>query len=151
MKRLLLLGLIVGAALAYQRYETRSVETGSVAPAATAQTAPADNGALEAAIDRQARDVQVSGSGTVIKVLPDDNEGSRHQRFIIELESGRTLLIAHNIDLAARLEPLQRGDLVSFHGEYVWNSKGGVVHWTHHDPRGRHPDGWLRNGAQQVQ
>ena len=146
MKRLLLLGLIVGAALAYQRYEA--------APAAhadVAQTAPADNGALEAAIDRQAQDVQVSGSGTVIKVLPDDNDGSRHQRFILELESGRTLLIAHNIDLAPRLEPLRRGDLVSFHGEYVWNNKGGVVHWTHHDPRGRHPDGRLRKGAQQVQ
>jgi hypothetical protein len=33
--------------------------------------------------------------------------------------------------------------MISFYGEYEWNNKGGVIHWTHHDPRGSHPDGWL--------
>ncbi|MCJ7592821.1 MAG: DUF3465 domain-containing protein [Woeseiaceae bacterium] len=30
---------------------------------------------------------QVSGTGTVSRILPDDNEGSRHQRFILRLGS----------------------------------------------------------------
>lgn len=101
--------------------------------------------ALENAYQNRARNHQVSGSGTVVKLLADDNEGSRHQRFILKLGSGRTLLISHNIDLAPRIASLQVGDLVEFNGEYEWNAKGGVVHWTHHDPQGRHEAGWLKH------
>ena len=90
-----------------------------------------------------ASDLQVEGEGTVIRLLPDDSDGARHQRFIIELASGQTLLISHNIDIAPRIAGLAVGDTVSFNGEYVWNAKGGVVHWTHHDPRGRHVAGWV--------
>ena len=50
---------------------------------------------------------QMCGSGTVIRLLSDDNQGSRHQRFIIKQSSGRTLLIAHNIDLAPKIYSLQ--------------------------------------------
>ncbi len=103
----------------------------------------ADAGALMGAIRAQASDVLVEGEGTVVKLLPDDRDGSPHQRFIVRLASGDTLLIAHNIDLAGRLEPLVVGDRVSFGGEYVWNAKGGVIHWTHPDPEDRHPAGWL--------
>lgn len=91
----------------------------------------------------RASGVQVEGEGTVIRVLADDLDGSRHQRFIVELASGQTLLIAHNIDIAPRIERLAVGDGVRFNGEYAWNEKGGVVHWTHHDPQGRHAAGWL--------
>lgn len=91
---------------------------------------------------------QIQGSGVVIRVLTDDNIGSRHQRFIVQLDSGQTLLIAHNIDVARRVEPLKTGDRLQFAGEYEWNEKGGVVHWTHHDPAGRHPSGWLRLNGQ---
>ncbi|MCE3253837.1 MAG: hypothetical protein K0Q67_2857 [Cellvibrio sp.] len=88
--------------------------------------------------------VQLGGEGKVVHLLPDDSNGSRHQRFLIELESGHTLLIAHNIDLAPRLDNLREGDLIEFYGEYEWNKKGGVIHWTHHDPKGVHPGGWLK-------
>ena len=96
----------------------------------------------------ESRSGQVSGTGIVIKVLPDDNQGDRHQRFLLRLSSGRTLLIAHNIDIAPRVSPLSKGDIVEYKGEYVWNEKGGVVHWTHHDPSGKHSAGWLKHAGQ---
>ena len=89
-------------------------------------------------------DVQVEGDGVVTRILSDDITGARHQRFIVRLTSGQTVLISHNIDLAPRLEGLREGDSVAFNGEYVWNSEGGLVHWTHHDPAGRHLAGWLK-------
>ena len=84
----------------------------------------------------------VESSGMVTKVLPDDTEGDQHQRFIVRVKSGDTILIAYNIDLAARV-PVQAGDTIRFKGEYIWNEQGGVVHWTHHDPRGSHVPGWV--------
>lgn len=115
-------------------------------PFAPASAAAADdNDAVFAkAFEKRARQVQVEGRGTVVKVLPDDIDGSRHQRFLIRLNSGQTILIAHNIDLASRVSPLRIGDVVAFSGEYEWNAKGGVVHWTHRDPSGRHPAGWIK-------
>ena len=92
---------------------------------------------------QQKNDIFVTGRGKVQKILPDDLQGSRHQRFILQLSNGQTLLIAHNIDLAERLPNLQKGDEVSFAGDYVYNNKGGLIHWTHKDPRGQHKDGYL--------
>ncbi|HEU4625076.1 MAG TPA: DUF3465 domain-containing protein [Steroidobacteraceae bacterium] len=94
---------------------------------------------------------QFESGGTVIRVLADDNDGSRHQRFIVRLASGRTVLIAHNIDLAPRVAGLEVGDTVEFSGEFENNDKGGVVHWTHHDPQGRHVAGWIRHRGRTYQ
>ncbi len=94
---------------------------------------------------------QVRGSGVVRRTLPDDNDGSRHQRFILELDSGRTVLIAHNIDLAPRVSSLSAGDSVSFYGVYEANERGGVIHWTHKDPQGRHVGGWLEHHGRRYQ
>lgn len=98
-------------------------------------------------IGSEADQTQVQGAGVVTRLLSDDNKGSRHQRFILRLSSGQTLLVAHNIDLAPRIPGLQVGDTVEYSGEYVWNPKGGVVHWTHRDPDGRHAGGWLKHGG----
>jgi len=87
--------------------------------------------------------VTVSGEGRVVAILPDDEKGSRHQRFLIELDSGQTLLVAHNIDVAPRVENLREGDNIRFSGEYEWNPEGGMIHWTHRDPSVRHPHGWI--------
>ena len=86
---------------------------------------------------------------TVNRLLSDDHEGSRHQRFIITLDNSRTLLIAHNIDLAKRI-PLKTGDTVSLRGRYEPNDRGGVVHWTHHDPQGG-PGGWVEHRGNRYQ
>jgi hypothetical protein len=90
-------------------------------------------------------------TAVVEKVLKDDRSGSRHQRFIVRLPSGQTLLIAHNIDIAPRIAGLAAGDTVSFSGIYEPNNKGGVVHWTHHDPAGRHAAGWIEHHGHRYQ
>lgn len=107
-------------------------------------------GAIAEAFRNQTSNVQVSGVGVVRRILPDDTEGSRHQRFILELSNGQTVLVSHNIEVAARLSSLDRGDSVEFFGEYEWNADGGVIHWTHHDPVRRHVDGWLRHEGRTI-
>ena len=96
-------------------------------------------------------DAQVQDNGKVVKILADDNRGSRHQKFLVRIASGQTLLFAHNIDLAPRIDDIQVGDFISFRGEYVYNPKGGVVHWTHLDPQGRHYGGWIKHNGNTYQ
>lgn len=99
---------------------------------------------LQDAFEQQKSNFQVRQTGQIVKVLKDDNQGSRHQRFVVQLKSGQKILIAHNTDLAPKIEGLQTGEPITFFGEYEWNNKGGVIHWTHRDSKGKHPDGWLR-------
>src|SRR5262249_55178173 len=96
-----------------------------------------DHSANSPAFQKKKRNVQVEGEGVVERILADGLAGGRHQRFIVRLGSSQTLLIAHNIDLAPRVAGLQEGDSIAFYGEYIWNSQGGIIHWTHHDPQGR--------------
>lgn len=102
---------------------------------------------LAAALRDRVHDLKVQGSGTVARLLADDDEGSRHQRFIVRLDSGQTLLVAHNIDVAPRVEGLAVGDEVAFSGVYEWSAEGGTIHWTHGDPGGDHAAGWLRHSG----
>ena len=105
----------------------------------------ADDLQLQQAYESRQSDVQIKGAGTVVRLLADDNEGHRHQRFILMLSSKQTLLIAHNIDLAPRIPDLRVGDNVQFYGEYEWNQQGGVIHWTHGDANNQHAHGWLKH------
>lgn len=106
---------------------------------------------LAQAYQQQRSDLQVEGEGIVFKLLADDNRGSRHQRFIIRLASGQTMLVAHNIDLAPKIENLKVGDNIGFFGEYEWNNKGGTLHWTHRDPDLRHVSGWIKHAGKLYQ
>jgi hypothetical protein len=154
MNRLLVIAALVVAAYFAFAPNTATPPVGQEPAAAheiALETRGGSDGELESAFANRLSNLQVAGEGTVIKVLPDDTNGSRHQRFIIRLESGRTLLVAHNIDLAQRIDTLRAGDIVAFYGEYEWNPKGGVIHWTHHDPQDRHPGGWIRHDGKTYQ
>ncbi|HSF72140.1 MAG TPA: DUF3465 domain-containing protein, partial [Methylotenera sp.] len=48
-------------------------------------------------------------------------------------------------------ENLQIGDAMTFKGEYAYNPKGGVMHWTHHDPEGNQAGGWIKHNGKIYQ
>jgi hypothetical protein len=137
--------LVIIAVMAYGYINERQVSEPGISSPQGSSTA------VQQAYDNRQSDIQVQGEGIVIGVLPDDVDGSRHQRFILELSHGNSLLIAHNIDLAPRVKGLKKGDKIGFYGEYEWNPKGGVLHWTHHDPADRQAGGRLKHDGQTYQ
>jgi hypothetical protein len=148
------LSLLLSAPLHDDSYSFKAEAAQKSRPRKPRRSPPAFSGgdeALARAFEQRKSNVQVEGRGVVQRVLSDDNDGSRHQRFIVALASGQTLLISHNIDLAPRVVGLRKGDVVSFSGEYEWNAKGGVIHWTHRDPNKRHPAGWIEHDGKLYQ
>jgi len=152
MKKLLILVVLAAAGYLYFGYRTPTAPAAAPAatPAAETRKASADAVFADAYANRR-NNLPVSGEGTVVRLLSDDNTGNRHQRFIVKLASGQTLLIAHNIDIAPRVAALNIGDRIAFSGEYAWNEKGGVVHWTHRTTSGSHPAGSITHNGQTYQ
>ena len=142
MKKLIYILVFVVAYAAYERFLIPEVPTTRAQSVSTQSSTGSE---------QWRSGQQVKGSGRVVRILADDNDGSRHQRFILEMSSGQTLLVAHNIDLAPRISSLSTGDTVEFYGEYETNPQGGVIHWTHHDPQGRHAAGWLEHRGRRYQ
>jgi hypothetical protein len=96
--------------------------------------------------------VEVTADATVVQVLPDRVSATgTHEQFIIRLTSGDlTLLVEHNLSIAPRA-PVAVGDHVIVHGEYIWNTQGGLIHFTHHDPDGRHEGGFIQENGTTYQ
>ncbi|GAA4477965.1 DUF3465 domain-containing protein [Microbacterium panaciterrae] len=115
----------------------------SIASSAPGSEPAAGDDPIRPLFDGRRSGVEVQGTGVVSRILPDDDQGSRHQKFLLTTPGGVSILIAHNIDIAPRLDGLAVGDRVGFLGDYEWSDKGGTVHWTHHDPSGQHQNGWL--------
>ena len=126
--------LIVAGLVVYQYYYA-----GHEAVDAGLQTG---SHAVEQAFAAQRSGLWLETGGRVSRVLRDDKEGARHQIFILELDDGHSVLVAHNIDLARRI-PAREGLSLTVRGRYEWNDRGGVIHWTHHDSDGREQGGWI--------
>jgi Protein of unknown function (DUF3465) len=110
--------------------------------------AQADDAAIAADYHNHQSNVEVTADGTVVRLLADRTSSTgTHEQFIIKLSSQNiTVEIEHNISIAARV-PVAEGDHVIVHGEYVWNSKGGLIHFTHHDPQGTHEAGYIEDNG----
>ena len=94
---------------------------------------------------RRRREVEpVEVTARVVRLLGDDSIGVRHQRFRVQIRTmTATVMVSHNVDLAGRV-PVRAGDEIRVRGVYTWTRKGGVIRWTHRDPRGVHPAGFIR-------
>jgi len=90
--------------------------------------------------------------GATVTSAPHFFFGSRthawHEAFDVRSDDGHALEIVDNVTLAPRLA-VHVGDSIAVAGELVPGaSRGPLVHWTHHDPRHVHPDGYIDfNGA----
>ena len=145
-RRLLQAGFTVLLLATLYLLRSRSSVSDRDAGPAAAPSLPPLGGTVAEAFRTHRSNVEVETGGRVLRVLPDDHEGSRHQRFLVRVAGGISLLVAHNIDLGPRV-PVAPGDSVELRGEYEWNDRGGVIHWTHHDPDGRREGGWIGQGG----
>ncbi len=140
--KLIILLLISLSTIYFRQYQSHLSH--ELTPKTTEKSSEFTNPAtIKQAFENQQSNLQVKQSGRIIKILRDDKYGAKHQRFLVQINSGHKLLIAHNIELSPRIDDLKEGETIIFYGEYELNNKGGVIHWTHRDPRGHHPDGWL--------
>ncbi len=111
-------------------------------------SATASNAEIYAAFAQHRSPVEVTAQGTVVKVLGiRGGRVGRHEGFLVHLSGNEghdlTLRIEDNIELTGSI-PLRAGDAVEIRGEYIYDPRGGLIHYTHRDPRGRHPSGYVR-------
>jgi len=89
-------------------------------------------------------------AGTVLRVLPlHEGPSGMHERFIVALSAGGTslpLYVTDNVSVG-QLAPLRAGDPVTVKGELAFDDLGPLLHWTHRDPRMRHPPGFVMVGG----
>jgi len=97
---------------------------------------------LSAAYGKATDGQWIEERGQVRRLLNDAPHDERHQRFVVRIAGGQTLLVAHNLEIAERV-PLGLGDRIRFRGLYAFNHEGGVVHFTHRDPHGQEAGGWV--------
>lgn len=108
----------------------------------------ADDSDIVRAINDQRQVNFVEGGGlVVVKILPDDTNGLKHQKWVVRLSNGMAMQAVYNSDMCPRV-PVKIGDVIAMGGQFIWTKGGALIHWLHHDPKGRRPDGFvLLNGT----
>jgi hypothetical protein len=78
------------------------------------------------------------------------NTHAMHEAFRCRSDDGFSLEIVDNVRIAPRV-PVGPGDRIRVQGELVpQGRRGPLVHWTHHDPGGHHPDGFIEFGGRRY-
>ena len=126
-----------------------AVLTAAAVPAACAATQAPDDAALCAAYTAGRSHVEVVADGTVTRIFGvQQGRVSPHEGFLFRLGSGCSVIVRveANTDFTGPI-PLTQGQHVTVKGEYEYYPLGGVIHWTHRDPRGRHEGGYVATGG----
>ena len=86
--------------------------------------------------------VEVHLSGTIARYLGTRySQSGRHEGFLVRTRDfAAPLKIEDNVEITGFI-PMRTGDSVELQGQYECND--GVIHWTHHDPSGRHLSGYV--------
>jgi hypothetical protein len=108
-----------------------------------------DDAAVCTAYAAQRSGVEVVAGGTVSRDLGvRAGRSSPHEGFLLRLDSGCKLVVRveANTDFTGTIA-LSPGERVAVKGEYEYYPLGGVIHWTHRDPRGRHENGYISAGG----
>jgi len=92
--------------------------------------------------------IEVTASGSVARILGErPGPSGVHEGFLLHLRGsegrGLTVRVEDNVDLTGPI-PMRTGDDVTVRGEYIYDPRGGLIHYTHRDPRNRHPGGFVR-------
>ena len=106
------------------------------------------NGAVYEAWRSQRSHLEVTADGSIARVLGTRRGPSGvHEGFLLHLGGsagrGLTVRVESNVDLTGPI-PLRAGQAATVRGEYVYDPRGGLIHYTHLDPRGRHAAGYVR-------
>jgi hypothetical protein len=106
------------------------------------------NGAVYDAWAAHRSKIEVTAGGSVARMLGTRvGPSGAHEGFLLHLRGsagrGLTVRVEDNVDLTGPI-PLAAGDEVEVRGEYIYDPRGGLIHYTHLDPRGRHAAGYVR-------
>lgn len=102
-----------------------------------------DDLALVAAVQSKRNVHYVEGGNIVVtKIYPDDNQGLPHQSWEAQLSDKSFIKVVYNTNMGEYI-PVQVGMTFSVGGQFIWTKDGGLIHWLHHDPKQKRPDGWV--------
>lgn len=97
--------------------------------------------------------MEVRYSGTVTtppSFFSSKHSHRAHEQFDVRADDGTAFRVVDNVTVAPRV-PARPGDRVTVQGELIRfrhdPSRTPLVHWTHHDPRGRHAGGFIELGG----
>lgn len=116
--------------------------------ACSAAQTPNDS-AVCAAYSSGRSQTEVVAAGRVTRIFGiRPGRSSPHEGFLLSLDAGCRLVVRVevNTDFTGPIA-LSSNQRVVVKGEYEYYPRGGVIHWTHHDPRGRHENGYIDAGG----
>jgi hypothetical protein len=135
------------------RYRTLALALTLLAGACSGQAEQPNNAQVCSLYASGSSGVEVIAQGTVLGILGMHNGPSgEHEGFFLKLnqECDLMLRVETNVDITGPV-PIQNGETVTVKGQFEDDAEGGVIHWTHHDPRGRHVSGYVEANGKLYQ